>query len=336
MAQSHPPEGSTVHDDVEGWTIDGASNDPALLTAATRLLDEELPNPRFIDDEYLRWCYHDNPLGRAIERHQQISGSDGPLTVAHYANIPRRYRGPDGDRCNGAWSLNAVVRDGHQRERHFSRLGLEIHAESAERGWSFVIGVTNDKSTGAVVKHMGWRVLGPLPVRVIQPIGPGARRIRHQKITDEWLDSVEFAELAATIDRQPVNGWSTDYTPDVLRWRLACPSTDYVVHVADDLALITTKSALGPIPACVVLKVFPLVGGATVDATRAVRSATRWHRAAFAVYAGFSGSARIRGVRPPRWIQPSPLNLAMRNLDRSADQNALLIDTFEFLDMDAY
>jgi len=339
MTQSHPPDGATRHAGVEGWTIGGSSEDPDLLTGATRLLDLELPDPRFINDEYLRWCYRENPLGPAIERHQQIPGPDGPELVAHYVNVPRRYRGRAGIRTVGAWSLNAVVKSGHQRARHFARIGLEIYEEGAARGWSFAVGVTNAKSTGAVVKYMGWKLLMPLPVKVIPPIGlPGRRHeMSHQWITDAWLDSEEFDDLAAAVDRNPVVGWSTDYTREVLRWRLACPNTKYAVHVADDVALITTRSSLGPIPACVVLKTFPLVGGgAMIDATRAVRSATRWHRSAFAVYAGFSSSVDVRGITPPMRLRPSPLNLVVRPLDRSMDVDSIVLDTFEFLDMDAY
>ena len=200
-----------------------------------------------------------------------------------------------------------------------------------------MVGVTNEKSTGAVVKYMGWRLAGPLPVRIVPAIGRGRRGVRHVTVEDHWLDSDDFADLAATIDRRPVAGWSTDYTPDVLRWRLACPHTDYRVHVADDVAVVTTRSSLGPIPACVVLKVFPLVtAGSVIDATRTLRSITRHERAAFAVYAGFNGSVRVRGIRPPRRFQPSPLNLIIRHLDPTVDQDAIVLDTFEFLDMDAY
>ncbi len=337
MTGPHPPEGSTVHEGVEGWTIDGSSNDSSLLVEATGLLARELPDPRFVDDAYLRWSYRENPLGRAIERHQMIDGAAGPELVAHYANLPRRYRGPDGNRTDGAWSLNAVVHSDHQRARHFSRIGVEIYEEAAAGGRSFVIAVTNAKSTGAVIKYMGWRLLGPLPVKIIPPFGSGAARIRHHEVTDDWLDSVAFDDFAAMVDRHRVDGWATDYTPDVLRWRLACPSSAYSVHIGDDVALVTTKSSFGPWPACVVLKVFPIASGsAVVDATRAIRSATRWHRSAFAVHAGFGSSIRVRGIRPPRRLQPSPLNLLVRHLDQSIDQDALILDTFEFLDMDAY
>ncbi len=331
------PADAVIQDGIEGWTVDDHSPQPALLAEATALLDAELPDPRFGSAEYLQWCYRENPLGRAIARYQQIPTENGAHMVAHYVNIPRRYRGPAGAVSEGAWSLNAVVRTGHQRARHFSRLGLEIYAEAAEQDRSFVIGVTNEKSTGAVVKYMGWRLAGPLPVRVIPPLGRGRRRMRHLPADADWLDSADFVDLAALVDRHPVTGWSTDYTSDVLRWRLACPGTDYSVHIADDLVLITTRSRLGPIPACVVLKIFPLSSGATaLDATRAIRSATRWHKAAFAVYAGFNGSVGVRGIRPPRRFQPSPLNLIIRHLDPGVDQESLVLDTFEFLDMDAY
>lgn len=331
-----PPEGATVHDDVEGWTIDGRADDPAILDAATALLDGELPDPRFVSSDYLRWAYRENPLGRAWERHQQVPDAGGTMLVAHYAIMPRRYRGPGGDRSDGAWSLNAVVHHDHQRARHFTRIGLEIYEEAAGDGRSFVVGVTNDKSTGAVVKYMGWRLWGPLPVRVVHPLGRARRRVTHTEIDATWLDSPAFEEFAATVDRHAVDGWVTDYSPDVLRWRLACPETRYFLHQADDVALITTRSTLGPVPACVVLKLFPLAGGAEIDATRAVRSAIRFHRAGFGVYAGFNGSVTVRGVRPPRRLQPSPLNLIIRHLDPAVDQDAIVLDTFEFLDMDAY
>ena len=336
-APEHPPAHATVHEGIEGWTIDGSSDDQSILDNATALLDAELPDPRFVSSDYLHWAYRDNPLGRAVERHQMVVVDGNPRLVAHYANMPRRYRGPDGERSNGAWSQNAVVHREHQRTRHFSRLGLEIYDETGAVGWSFVVGVTNKKSTGAVVKYMGWRLAGPLPVRIVTPLGRGQRRTRHLEISADFLDSNSFDEFAATVDRHRVAGWATDYTPDVLRWRLACPHTRYFLHIADDVALITTRSSAGPIPACVVLKIFPLTSGkATVDATRAIRSATRWHRGAFAVYAGFNGSAKVRGIRPPRRLQPSPLNLIIRHLDPAIDQDAITLDTFEFLDMDAY
>ena len=328
---------ATVHNGVEGWTIDGSANDQATLDNATTLLQRELSDPRLVSADYLRWAYRENPLGQAIERYQMVNVAGEARLVAHYAIMPRRYRGPSGERSNGAWSQNAVVDRDHQRARHFSRIGTEIYQEASDRDWSFVVGVANKKSTGAVVKYLGWRLLGPLPVSVVHPIGRRRHRSRHIEISPEFLDSTEFSDFATTVDRQRVGGWTTDYAPEVLRWRLACPHTRYVLHLNDDLAMITTRSSLGPIPACVVLKIFPLSSSnADLDATSCIRAATRWHHGAFAVYAGFNGSVRVRGVRPPRRLQPSPLNLIVRQLDSTINQETIVLDTFEFLDMDAY
>ena len=58
--------------------------------------------------------------------------------------------------------------------------------------------------------------------------------------------------------------------------------------------------------------------------------------APYAVYAGFNRRVRVRGIQPPRRLQPSPLHLILRSLSPAVDQDALAVDTFEFLDMDAY
>ena len=332
-----------------------------VLRDATNLLRAELPDDRLAHDTaYLRWCYRANPGGGAIERYHYIDGDDGePLLVAHYLHLKRRYIGPAGEYTDGGWSMHAVTRSGHQRSRHFVRLAHEIIAEAAAGGLSFVVGVANDKSVGSAVKYIGFRNIGPLPVRVIAPFagrGAGmARRMTHVEATEDWLHSAEFAAFAARIDHHSPQGWSTDWHPEVLRWRLSCPFTRYWVHIADDLALVTTRTVYARLPVTVVLKIFPLLktdsshrpslplnaGPSTkpsppLNAGRAIRAVTVKQRSAFAVYAGFNASVRVGGIAPPRRLQPSPLNLVIRSYGTSIDQEGLKLDTFEFLDMDAY
>jgi hypothetical protein len=67
-----------------------------------------------------------------------------------------------------------------------------------------------------------------------------------------------------------------------------------------------------------------------------IGAACRFHRAPYAVYAGFNAHVAVRGVQPPRRLQPSPLHLILRGLAPDFDQDGLTLDTFEFLDMDAY
>ena len=86
-----------------------------------------------------------------------------------------------------------------------------------------------------------------------------------------------------------------------------------------------------------ILKLFRRTGGHDpIRADAMVGAACRFHHAAYAVYAGFNRRVTVRGVQPPRRLQPSPLHLILRSLSPDVDQETLALDTFEFLDMDAY
>lgn len=302
------------------------------LAAATELLRAELPNPRFVDDTYLRWLYEENPHGRAIRRSVEEDGR----CVAHYALIPQEYRDAAGTTpC--MFSLNAVVRSGQQRKGWFTRLGLEIYAEAAREGRSFVVGVSNQRSVGAVVKYMGWRHWGPLPVRVVRPLAVRSRDVTHHPVDAAFLASDELAAIASDLDAAPARGWTNRWTTDALRWRLACPHTRYVVHVSPELVAVTTRDVRFGLPAAVVLKLLPRgAGGDHRSPQRIIAAACAHHGAPYAVYAGFNRHVPVRGIRPPRRLQPSPLHLILRHLDPALDQEALVLDTFEFLDFDAY
>lgn len=90
-ADNAPPSDAVFHEGVEGWTISQSSDDLGLLDSATALLAQELPDARFESNAYLTWAYRENPLGRAVERYQQVEGAGGVRLVAHYANMPRRF-----------------------------------------------------------------------------------------------------------------------------------------------------------------------------------------------------------------------------------------------------
>jgi hypothetical protein len=296
----------------------------------TELLARELPAARYVDESYLRWLYDENPYGAAIQR----AVDDEGVRVAHYALIPQRYRGPDGV-VAAAFSLHAVVRSGTQRKGYFQQLGAEIYAEAGEAGWQLTTGVCNDKSIGAVVKYMGWKTPGPLPVKVCPP--RFGRGVTSHRVDHAFLASDRFVELTSGLDDLPVEHYVNSYTTEYLRWRLACPSTSYAIHVDDDLVAITTHDTRLGIRAAVILKLFRRMAGPdTIRADAVIGAACRFHRAPYAVYAGFNRHVTVRGVQPPRRLQPSPLHLILRSLSPAVDQETLEVDTFEFLDMDAY
>jgi len=298
--------------------------EPAPLRADnllnTALLDAELPSPRFVDDAFLHWLYDLNPNGPAIQR----GADDDGVRVAHYAMIPQHYRGPDGS-VAAAFSLNAVVRSGTQRQGWFQKLGLEIYEEAEAAGWQF-----------AVVKYLGWKTPGPLPVRVCVPLSTGAG-VESHAVDDAFLTSAQFVRAVDNVDDYQVRTWVNSYDAEYLRWRLECPSTDYALHVTDDLVAVSTRDKRLGIPAAVILKLLPRGTPARpVSSDRIIAAACRFHRAPYAVYAGFNSQVTVHGVQPPRRLQPSPLHLILRSLSPRLQTSGLALDVFEFLDMDAY
>lgn len=300
----------------------------------TELLARELPAARYIDARYLQWLYDENPYGPAIQRGVDEDG----VRIGHYALIPQRFRGRDGV-VPAAFSLHAVVRSGTQRKGLFTQMGLEIYEEAGAAGWQLTTGVCNEKSIGAVVKYMGWKWPGPLPVRLVAPYAMAsgaARKVESRTVDAEYLASADFEQLAAEVDSMPVEQWTNSYTAEYLRWRLACPATTYAIHVTDELVAITTTDVRFGVRAAAILKLLPRAGRTGLRAEAIVSAACRFHKAPYAVYAGFNPHVALRGIQPPRKLQPSPLNLIIRSLSPAIDQGPLMIDTFEFLDMDAY
>jgi hypothetical protein len=295
----------------------------------TELLRAELPAARYVDGRYLQWLYDENPYGPAIQR----AVDDGGQRVAHYALVPQRYRGRDGV-VPAAFSLHAVTRRGTQRKGYFQRIGAEIYEEATAAGWRFSSGVCNDKSIGAVTKYMGWKTPGPLPVKLCVPVHTG-RGVSSHPVDPALLRSGRFAELTAGLDDFPVQEWTNSYSTEYLRWRLACPSTRFVLHASDDLVAVSTTDTRFGVRAAVILKLLRR-SEQPASAAPVIGAACRFHRAPYAVYAGFNARVHVRGVQPPRKLQPSPLHLILRSLSPTIDQAALTLDTFEFLDMDAY
>jgi hypothetical protein len=300
-------------------------------TRNTELLRAELPNHRLVDNAYLWWLYDENPLGHAIRR--QVDDAAG-TRIAHYAMIPQRYRGVDGV-VPAAFSLHAVVRSGTQRKGLFRSLGQELIDEAGEIGWRFAAGVCNEKSIGTVVKYLSWKTPGPMPVKLCAPFRFG-RGVQSAAVDEAFRTGV-LVDLADDLDSFPVRTWTNSYTHEYLAWRLACPYASYAVHWNDLLVAISTTDVRFGIRAAVILKLLPRGGrSGPIPSDEIVGAACRFHRAPYAVYAGFNAHVRVRGVPAPRALQPSPLHLILRSFAAEVDQETLALDTFEFLDMDAY
>ncbi len=294
------------------------------------LLAAELPNHRLVDTDYIHWLYDSSPYGPSVQRNADDDGQ----RVAHYGMIPQRYRGRDGVVPAG-FSLNAVVKSGAQRKGWFRALAPEVYEGANERGWQFATGVCNEKSIGTVIKYLGWKTPGPLPVRVSIPGGRG-RNVESHAVDDAFFAG-PFDRLAAGLDESPVTAWTNSYTPEYLRWRLATPHVSFAFHASDEVVGVSTVDKRFGVRAAVLLKLLPRDGRpGPLSAAPIVAAACGFHHAPYAVYAGFNAHVKVRGIQPPRRLQPSPLHLILRSLSGDIDQDTLDVDTFEFLDMDAY
>jgi hypothetical protein len=301
------------------------------LTPVTQLLNAELPDERWADNRYLTWLYEENPAGPA---YQGNADEDG-VRMAHYALIPIDYRDASGP-VPGCYSLNAVTRQGAQRKGYFIGLGLDIYKRAGEDGRRIVTAVPNEKSVGAGVKYLGWRLVGRMPVRLAVAAGTGAG-IESLPVTEELLTSERFEELTADLDDHPTTHVTGRWTTEVLRWRLRRPQTSYTIHAGPDVFAVSSRTVQKGVPAAVILKLIPRGGRhGPLSSRRVVAAACRHHRTPVALYAGWNEHVTFRGVRPPKRIQPAPLFILVRSLCDDVDQDAITLSTYEFLDVDAF
>ncbi len=308
-----------------------AANDGATARLLVATLDAE----RFGHPGYLQWLYRENPRGQVIEENED---DEQGARIAHYAVLPTRFRTSAGP-IAFIFSTNVATSPTVRRGGLFRTMAERVYERASAWGAPGMVGVGNDNSTVVVVDRFGWKSLGPLPVRVCLPRPGGSRGVESRPVTADLLTSPWFTGIAADLDWVPVRDWVQSWTPEFLRWRLSRPDGRYLLH-ASPHALAVSVRASGPlgVPFAVLLKVFPRPGAhLPVAGGPLVAAACRAHRAPACIYAGFNAHAVIRGIPTPRRLQPSPLNLVFKPLDESvAPASTFRLDTFEFLDMDAY
>jgi len=304
------------------------------LLAANELLNTELPDPRYDPGaHYLHWLYEENPLGSA---YQQYEYADDGTLACHYALLPQTYRDATGT-VPGAYSLHAVTRSGTQRAGVFLSVAKRAYAEIARDGRRLMTALPNEKSVGAGVKHLGWTLVGQMPVRICIPTPARTGAVETIPVTPEVLAGDHFARLTADLDDYPAIGITNSWTTESLRWRLSRPDAAYTLHVDSEVVGISTRTVQRGVRAAVIMKLFPRgPRPGPLSSSRIVVDACRRHRAPVAVYGGVNEVVRVRGFEPPKRFRPSPLFWLVQTLQDGDDQEAIRIGTYEFLDVDAF
>ena len=306
------------------------------IQEARELLNAELPDQRFVDDQYLDWLYNKNPYGQAITGFRR---NDQGVLDGHYALIPQRYSTVDGP-IPFMFSLNAVSRSGAQKKGHFVSLTKELFGRARDAGFVGAIGVTNDNSTRAV-KRTDFRYLGPMPVIVRPAVGRLRSTWSHHRVDAELLDGDFLERMLVDAPLEAQRGMRNLWTPEYLRWRLASPhNRGYVIHISDDLFVVSNQHRVGPVPVAVILKVLlrrpTAKPQAMLDGHDAMLAAARFHNAPASLYGGFNIDVQVEGWHPPRSRLPSPMNLNYVPFTGAIPVTTFDVETYEFLDCDAY
>ena len=111
--------------------------------------------------DYLKWQYAENPVGPIVGFNAYM----GDVLAAHYVTMPI-YMNIDGHKTLGVLSLNTATHPDHRGKRLFSILAERTYEYAAENGYKFVIGVANANSTHGFIKHLGFKLIGPLTFKV--------------------------------------------------------------------------------------------------------------------------------------------------------------------------
>ena len=111
--------------------------------------------------DYLKWQYADNPVGPIVG----FNAYWGDVLAAHYVTMPI-YMNIDGNKTLGVLSLNTATHPDHRGKRLFTILAERTYQYAAENGYKFVIGVANANSTPGFMKHLGFKLAGPLTFKV--------------------------------------------------------------------------------------------------------------------------------------------------------------------------
>ncbi len=111
--------------------------------------------------EYMRWQYADNPVGKIVGFNAYM----GDVLAAHYVTMPI-YMNIEGKKTKGVLSLNTATHPEHRGKRLFTILAEKTYEYAAENGYKFVIGVANAQSTHGFLKHLKFKLIGPLTFKI--------------------------------------------------------------------------------------------------------------------------------------------------------------------------
>ena len=289
-----------------------------------------------IGSDHLDWYYRDNPHGRASVGRAYENGQ----LVGNYALVPLLFQSNLGPNLRLGLGVDLSTRPDSRGTGSFRRTVEDSYRVGTTDGLDGILGVANAQSIPRMVQTLGWRRLPDSPARLIVPLS-------HSIPTNSY--PVDASLLAGTLPDQalprptspPPTGLGTLWTAELLRWRLARPGAQYVLHLRDDVSFVSTTTFHRRVRVAVLLKVLPRLDGVESIALRGLAATlARYHRTPLVLHWGVNPLVHGGGLSLPRRLMPSPLGLVLHALDDDGvprmDVDSVDVTSFEFLDFDAY
>jgi GNAT superfamily N-acetyltransferase len=139
---------------------------PDLLPEVVALVHRTLGDVELADPAFLRWQYNDNPAGTAISA--LLRAPVGGPVVSQYASLPLRMS-IDGEPKLACISINLLTDPAHRGKGVLVHAGEAAHELMVRAGAACIFGFPNANSFHAVVKYLGYRLVGDIPF-LVRPV----------------------------------------------------------------------------------------------------------------------------------------------------------------------
>ena len=289
-----------------------------------------------MNSAYLTWYYLENPEGVAAVGRDY----DGNRLTGNYALIPQRFQTATKSDARLGLGVDLAVHPDFRGTGTYRRTVEDSYQVGAAEGLNGILGIANAESVPRMTSAFGWSHLPDFRARFLPPIPDGVPCTNHL-VNPTLLAGPLPDEALPQPTEPPPTGHGARWTAELLRWRLARPGVNYVLHLRDDVAFVSTESHHGPFRVAVLLKVLarqPNIEPVSVGALAATLA--RQYRTPFVLHWGVSPLIQGRGIPLPRGLMPSPLGIVLHAFEDDGVPRLIEDDftptAFEFLDFDAY
>ena len=299
------------------------------LRLTSDLLNEVFKPKKLITAEFLEWQYLKNPSGLACVGHMTDQGKQ----ISNYALIPKIFKNHLCEKISLGVGVDLAVSPDSRGEGIFRKTVEKSYEAGINGNLRGILGVANSQSSPRMTGAMGWKKLPSIDLRLLKPSKSLETSTTFQMDSDQFRENAEkgvfdFEKLTPSFGYMPV--WNLE----LLTWRLSRPGSQYFLHLSPSALLISTTAFFRGLKAALILQALPLKPcDERLSISPFISNVAKHHRTPFIIYWGENQYFEMKGMRIPRKIQPSPLELVLHFFEKKHD---FQLSGFELLDFDAF